>query len=160
MGRIIAGFVAAMLAVLVFHQPAGIAAKTIGLLPATWTPYNMTALNSALPAVAGALKSLGFAGWPVIFNQLFWGGMWGILFALIHPMLPGRSMIVKGLSLGIVIAIFNWTLLPYIQGSLRGLPNQVYFGAGDPLRMAATLIFAVPFGLGTGLFYGLLRRNR
>jgi hypothetical protein len=159
MGRIIAGLLAAMLAVLFFHQPAGIVAKAFGLLPATWMPYNMAAHNGALPAVANAMKSAGFAGWPVLFNGLVWGGVWGIVFALINPALPGRAMILKGVAFGLVVAIFNWTALPYIQGTLRGLPNQAYFAGFVPLRMATTLAFAVPFGIGTGLFYGLLRRK-
>jgi hypothetical protein len=158
MGRIIAGFVAAMLAVLFFHQVGGIAAKQLGLLPATWVPYNMAPFNGALPAATGLMKNLGFAGWPILFNLLFWGGVWGIVFAVINPALPSGSMIGKGIVFGLIVALFNWTALPFIQG-LRGIPNQVYFGGFVAPRMLTTLIFALPFGIGTGLFYGLLRRN-
>jgi hypothetical protein len=158
-GRIVVGFVAAVLAVLVFHQTGGMAAKALGLLPATWAPYNMTEFKGALPAATSVFTSLGFAGMPTLVNTMFWGGVWGIVFGLTHGLFPGGSMIVKGLVLGVIIALFNWTLLPFIQGSLRGIPNQVYFAGGVPMRMLTTLFFALPFGFGTGLFYGLLRRN-
>jgi hypothetical protein len=157
--RIIVGFIAAVIAVLVFHQPGGIAAKALGYVPATYTPYNMAEFKGALPAATNLFKSLGFAGVPILVNQMFWGGVWGVVFGLLYSALPGRQAVVKGLALGIIVALFNWTLLPFIQGSLRGIPNQVYFGGGNLQRILTTLFFALPFGIGTGLIYGLLRRD-
>ncbi len=157
--RIVVGFIAGVLAVLVFHQTGGIAAKALGYLPATWVPYNMTEFKGAAGAATDLFRSLGFNGMPNLFNSLFWGGIWGVVFGAIHPKLPGGALIVKGLVLGIIIALFNWTILPFIQGQIRGMPNQAYFGGGNVQRMITTLFFALPFGVGAGLFYSLLRRR-
>ena len=90
LGRFVIGFIAAMLAVLVFHQPIGMLCKALGLIP-QYTPYNMAAHPTAAPALASMFKGFGFAGWPSLFNLLFWGGLWGGLFGLFHDKLPGAS---------------------------------------------------------------------
>lgn len=157
MGRIFAGFLAGVLAVLVFHQPMGILLAKAGLLP-TFAPYNMAAHATANPAVAAFFNSVGFAGWPVIFNACFWGGVWGIVFALLYGIIPGGNAIVKGLVFGfLLILISNWIVLPYIQ-TWRGIPNQVYFAGFNPQRMAIGLAFQLAFGLGLAIFYRMLRR--
>ena len=71
LGRFVIGFIAAMLAVLVFHQPIGMLCKALGLIP-QYTPYNMAAHPTAAPALASMFKGFGFAGWPSLFNLLFW----------------------------------------------------------------------------------------
>ena len=158
MGRIVTGFIAAMLAVVFFHQPIGLLCKYLGLIP-QFNAYSMAAHATAVPAVAAFFKGLGFAGWPVMFNNLFWGGLLGGLFGLINHKLPSGIMMVKGLIFGlIVVVVSNWLLLPFIQ-DLRGIPNQVYFAGFNPMRMLAGAMIVGGFGLGTGLFYGILRRN-
>ena len=158
MGRIVAGFLAGALAVLVFHQPMGILLAKAGMLP-NYTPYNMAAHAAAQPAVAAFFKSLGFAGWTIIFNQAFWGAMWGVLYSLINGVLPGRNVIAKGLLYGLLVVIVsNWILLPYIQ-TMRGFPNQVYFAGFVPQRMLIGLLLQLAFGLGVAIFYRMLRRE-
>lgn len=157
-GRVVAGFLAGILAVLVFHQLTGIALARAGLLP-TFNAYNMAAHPTALPAVTAFFKSIGFTGWPSIFNQAFWGGIWGIVFALLYGIIPGRGAIVKGLVFGILLVIIsNWIVLPYVQ-TMRGLPNQVYFAGFVPQRMLIGLLLQMAFGLGLAIFYRMLRRD-
>lgn len=157
MGRIAAGFLAGVLAVLAFHQPMGILLAKAGFLPA-FSPYSMAATATAHPSVAAFFQSLGYAGWPVILNLCFWGGLWGLLYGLINGVVPGRSVIWKGLVFGFLIQVFNWTALAYIQ-ELRGLPNAAYFSGLVPQRMAIGLVFQMTFGLSVAIFYRLLRRG-
>lgn len=157
MGRVFAGFLAGALAVLVFHQPLGILLAKAGLNP-TFAPYSLAAHGAPIPAIAAFFKSMGFQGWPVIFNLCFWGGMWGLIYSLVNGVVPGRSVIVKGLVFGFLIQLFNWTALAYIQGVRTGAA-ATYFGGFLPSRMAIGLAFQMTFGLGVAIFYRLLRRG-
>lgn len=164
--RLVIGFIAAMLSVLVFHQPIILLLSKIGLLPVTSVVYNMAPLANAPAVVANTLKGFGLTGWPILFNQLFWGGLWGVLFGAVHHRIPGGLMLIKGLIFGFLILLFsNWLLLPLIRGTLLGLPNQAYFanafagGAFDYMRLVPGLMIQGAFGIGLGLFYGLMRRN-
>jgi hypothetical protein len=153
MGRLLTGFVAAMLSVLLFHQPTIAILKAAGMLPPTSQIYNMAPLGNALPAVAGLFKSIGFGGWPTLFNQLFWGGLLGALFGLIHHKLPGGLMLLKGLVFGLIVVVLsNWLLVPLIKG-------QPIFAGFVPQRLMAGAIIQAAFGTGLGLIYGLMRRN-
>jgi hypothetical protein len=153
-GRLIIGFIAAMLAVLFVHQPIVMALGSGGFLPPAIKPYNMAALATAPAALTGLFKSLGFAGWPILLNSLFWGGLWGALFAAIHPRLPGGSMILKGLIFGLfMIVVSNWIVLPLIRG-------QPLFQGFVLARMWPGLVLQCCFGMALGLFYSLLRRNQ
>lgn len=167
--RIVIGFIAAMLAVLLVHQPIIMAMGKYGMLPPTAIAYNMAALPNAPVALANAMKSIGFLGWPILLNNLFWGGLLGVLFSLINSRLPGGLMIIKGLVFGILVLIFsNWLLVPFIKGTLLGFPNTFYFANAikltpafsfDPSRLLPGILIQCGFGAGTGLFYGLMRRT-
>ncbi len=151
--RIVIGFIAAMLAVLIVHQPIVMLLGSLGMLPPTARPYNMAALPNAPVAIADFFKSLGLGGWPSLFNSLFWSGLWGALFGLIHERLPGGFMILKGLIFGLLIVVLsNWLAIPLIKG-------QPIFAGFVPARMLSGAIIVVGFGAGLGLIYGLLRRN-
>ena len=164
--RLIIGFIAGMLAVLVFHQPVILLMSKIGMVPATAVVYNMAPLPTAPAALAEALKGYGLAGWPILFNNLFWGGLWGAVFGAIHSRIPGGLMLIKGLIFGILLVILsNWLLLPFIRGTLLGMPNQTYFanafagGSFDYMRLVPGLLLQSAFGIGIGLFYSLMRRD-
>jgi hypothetical protein len=152
-GRIIIGFIAGMLAVLIIHQPLILLMGNLGLLPPTAKAYNMAALPNAPVVIANALKGFGLAGWPVLFNNLFWGGLLGTLFGLISGKLPGGMMIIKGLIFGLLVLVFsNWLLVPLLK-------STPIFAGFVPLRMAVGAAISAGFGIGVGLFYGLLRRR-
>jgi hypothetical protein len=148
--RFILGFVAAALAVLLVHQPIIWVLASQKLVPAM--PYNMEPLKNAPAMLASAFAGMGLKGWPTLFNSVFWGGLWGIFYALTFARLPMATWI-KGLLLGVfVMVLSNWMLLPY----LRGQPLFVGF---DPVRMAVTASIILPFGIATAIFYSLLARG-
>ena len=148
--RIVFGFVAAAIAVLVVHQPI-IAALAAGkVIPAV--AYNMEPFKTAPAAIAQAFSAIGFNGFPTLFNLMFWGGLWGVLYGAVLAPLPQPSW-VKGLLLGILVVVAgNWLLVPLIKGG-------ALFGGFDPKRMAITALINIPFGVATGLIYAALRRD-
>ena len=150
LGRIVFGFIAAAIAVATVHQ-AIVWALGPGLGQINWLPAQ---------AIAWPTAKFGPLGVPLLVNSMFWGGLWGALFGLIHDKLPGGSALVKGLIYGLLIIVFsNWLLLPLIKGQIFGQPNQILFAGWVPTRMAAGALILSGFGMTTALIYSLLRRD-
>ena len=150
--RVLLGFIAAVLAVLLVHQPIIAALTATGALETKGVVYNFAPLTGAPLFLAQFFGGLGIKGWPILFNQMFWGGMWGVLFgAMLVPLsLPNWF---KGLLLGLLVVILgNWLLIPLLK-------SQPLFGGFDIKRMAITCAIGIPFGIATGLIYGLMRRH-
>ncbi len=143
------GFIAAAIAVVTVHQAiVYVFANYLGLFPPTTQAWNM--------------KPYGPLGVPTIVNGMFWGGLWGALFALIHDKLPG-AMWLKGLIYGLLITLIsNWTLLPIIRKAL-GVTNAAQialFSGGDPKRMLAVALLLGGFGIATALIYSAIAGRR
>ena len=138
------GFVAAAIAVLTVHQSIVYVLASAKVLPATSQAWSMATIAPL--------------GLPKIVSDIFWGGLWGSLFAVVWPKIPGGAMWLRGLIFGLLVALFsNWMIVPFIKGTLLKFPNQVFFGGFDPTRMMATLLILGGFGLTTGLVYGIMR---
>ena len=100
-------------------------------------------------------------GVPRLINNVFWGGLWGVLFALVYNSVPGGKAWLKGLIYGLfIVVVSNWTLLPLIKGQVFGQPDQVLFGGLNPWWMPSTTIVVGSFGLALGVLYGLLRSRQ
>src|ERR1700683_4751008 len=103
--RMMLGFVAAFLAVPVFHQLGIEFCHLIGLTAGT--PYN--------------LRPVPPFGVPQVISLAFWGGMWGIVFVLAERLIarfPGgywRGSILFG---AILPTVFSWLVV----APLKGLP--------------------------------------
>jgi hypothetical protein len=135
------GFIAAALAVVTAHQLIILILTQIGLIKGS--PWSF----AAVPPL----------GVPQIINGMFWGGLWGVLYALIHERLPGGATWIKGLIYGLLIVVFsNWLLLPFIKGTILGQKNQAFFAGGDPTRMLAGVLILGGFGIATALIYRML----
>ena len=150
MGRdALLGFIAAAIAVVTVHQAIVFGVTNYGLLPATTKAWNTA--------------PLGPLNIPTIANSVFWGGLWGALFGLIHHKLPGGALWLKGLIYGLIITVIsNWTLLPLIKKFVFGVtaPAQIgLFSGGDPKRMLAVVLILAGFGATTGLVYGLINKK-
>lgn len=133
------GFIAAVVSVLIFHQGTILILNVLNLLP----------------SVPWSLRPIGPFSVPVLVNQMFWGGLWGCLFAVIWPHLPGRGFWLKGLVFGLAgpMLLGNWLLVPLIKG---GGP---LFAGFDLRRMLISALIAAAFGVGLGLIYGGLRKR-
>ena len=142
-GRIVLGFIAAAISVVVVHE--GI----IYLLNAGgYIPTHGWSMTPAIPPW----------GVPRLVNNIFWGGLWGALFGLIYAWIPGGMAWLKGLIFGLLIVVVsNWILLPLIKGQVFGQGNQVLFGGWNPTRMWIVASIVGGFGLGLGIIYGLIR---
>ena len=148
LGRIVLGFIAAALSVLIVHQGIVYILGATGYLPGPSRAWSMTA---TIPPY----------GVPYLVNTVFWGGLWGVLFALVYNWIPGGMAWLKGLIFGLfIVVVSNWILLPLIKGQVFGQANQVLFSGYNPTRMLIVVAIVGGFGLGLGIIYGLIARDR
>jgi hypothetical protein len=144
LGRAVLGFVAAAISVVLVHE---------GII------YGLTQAG-VIPGTAWGMQPIPPYGVPRLANNVFWGGLWGVLFALVYAWIPGGMSWLKGLIFGIFIVVAsNWILLPLIKGRVFGLPNQILFSGLDPKRMLLVALIVGGFGLGLGIVYGLIART-
>ena len=137
MRTIVVGFVAGALGVLIFHQAGFWFANELGYARATL--YNM--------------RPLPPWGVPTIISQAFWGGLWGIVAALLVPRLPRPLNGVMGwiLFAGIVVTLVNWLIVLPIKGQ----------PLGNGFRMPGTAVLPLDYalwGFGMWLIARLTRR--
>jgi hypothetical protein len=144
LGPIVLGFLAAAISVIAVHEGLVYALAEVGLTAhAAW-----------------GMQPIPPWGVPRLFNNVFWGGLWGALFALVYDRLPGHKGWIKGLIYGLFIVVAgSWTLAPLIKGRLFGQSGQLLFGGLNPWRMLASVIIVGGFGLALGAIYDLLRRQ-
>jgi hypothetical protein len=104
------------------------------------------------PRVPWSMEPAATTGVPQIVSDVFWGGLWGILFALISDKIPGGSLTVKGLIFGIVgpaiLGVF--ILVPLITGRF-----PLFFGF-DLKLLACVLLILAGFGAAMGWIDGFL----
>jgi hypothetical protein len=142
-GRIVLGFLAGAIAVLIFHEGVIYLLGTAG--------YIANRAWSMTPQIPPW-------GVPRLINNVFWGGLWGSLFALLYAWIPGGMAWLKGLVYGLFIAVIsNWFLLPLIRGRYFGVGDTAFFSGWDAQRMLITIAIVCAFGLGLGIIYGLVR---
>lgn len=137
--RSVCGFIAGFFATLVFHQLALAILWGVGVAP--FGPYNMAATHPF--------------GVPAVFSLAFWGGVWGILYALIEGRFPRRGAYW-------VSAFFFGAVFPTLVALLAVLPIKGHpLGGGwhPGLWLTAFLINGA-WGVGTGLILRGLARRR
>ena len=144
LSRVFTGFLAGALAVALFHQGMYWLLKEANV-PLQGTPWNMA------PAAAAY-------GLPVLFNQMFWGGLWGVVFAFMFERIPGHQGWLKGFLFGVVFPMLlgSWLVVSLIKGQpvFAGLLTD-----GNIMRLrTGFLLNGVAFGIGLGLLYPLLWR--
>lgn len=129
--RAILGFIAAVLATLIFHQAMWEALHLMGKMP---PPFPMTPTQPF--------------GVPRIASLCFWAGLYGAVFGLAMPRLP-RPLWLSGLLLGIVAALVGLLVVTTIKG------QQI--GAGFvPIIWGISLLINGFWGIGVGLITPLL----
>ncbi len=140
--KIIAGFIAGALAVAIFHQGMYWVLPKFGVT-LQGAPWNLAPNKAAYNL-------------PVLANQMFWGGLWGIVFAFIVDHLPGGRGWLKGFIFGCVFPMLlgSWLVVPLIkQGPiLSGLLTD-----GNIMRLRPGFFLnGIAFGIGLALIYPLL----
>lgn len=138
---IIWGFVAGALAVLVFHQ----------LTILTLNGFRFSTVWQLAPAVPPF-------GVPRLFNQMFWGGLWGILLAGFAPLFPrGIGYYIAGFIFGaVLLALAGWYLVPFVKSMLG---QKVRFGPNPAGWWRGPVINGM-WGLGTAVFLHCLPGRR
>ncbi len=136
-GDLMIGFVAGVLAVAVFHQLAVFAFGYVGL-----SAGEVYSFRPTTPF-----------GVPRIMSQMFWGGVWGIVFALVFDRLPERWPLV---AVGFLFSLcgpvlFDWTVVAALRG------HRLFDGL-NPTRMLASVLINGSFGIGLALIFSGLRR--
>lgn len=151
LGRAILGFIAAAISVILVHQAIIYA----------------LGLNGMTRSVPWNLKPIGYGPvpWlPLLANSIFWGGLWGVLFALVYDRLPSGHGWLKGLIFGLlVLLVSNWLGLPLIRQYLFNYPVQPLFAgfkASNPMVLLPGLLILGGFGLGLGIIYDIIARSR
>jgi hypothetical protein len=137
-GKIVLGFLAGAAAVLVAHQIVVLVLYQFGL--AMNPPYSFRPNGS---------------GVPTIVSQVFWGGVWGVLFGLVVGFLPSTwPTWLKGIvfGLGIHVVLGNWFVLALARG-------QPMFANFVPLRLLVGGLIGTCFGIGVAYIYPLLARR-
>jgi len=132
--RLALGFAAGAIAVVTAHEIIDYILYATGIFPRV--PWSMA------PAA--------LTGVPQIVSDIFWGGLWGVLFALLGDKIPGANLTVKGLIFGIVgpaiVGVF--ILVPLLTGRF-----PLFFG-GDVKLLGSVLLILAGFGAAMGWLYG------
>lgn len=135
LGRALFGFVAGAVAVVIAHQVMILLLYLAGQIGNP--PYSF--------------RSNPW-GVPQLINQMFWGGLWGVLYSFVVRAFPGGwPTWMKGLvfGLGIHVILGNWIVVALIRG-------QTLFSGWVPLRMLIGALIGTAFGLGAAYVYAAL----
>jgi hypothetical protein len=134
--ELVFAFIAGFIAVPIFHQGVFLLFHLAGIIPVP--PFDMT-------------PTAPF-GVPAVVSASFWGGVWGIVLALIVPrFFHGGSYWAAWFVLGAVAltAVYAFVVVPLKTGAL---PPQLL-----PLAIIGGALNGA-WGIGTALFLGLLHR--
>lgn len=135
---LVLGFVAGFIAVPLGHQVMAYIHYLIGWRPTI--PWDMG------PNERAAFKAFGI---PSVINLSFWGGVWGVLWALIEPYVPkGWLYWVIAIAFGAVCAT---AVSAYVVPTIKGLPTGSISSIGLMLNGA--------WGLAAAFFYDQMRKR-
>jgi hypothetical protein len=134
------GFVAGFLATLVFHQSGLALLHRVGL-------FGGSAFN---------MRPVPPFGVPAVIQLAFWGGVWGIVFALVERVI---SRCPGGYWLGAVLfgAVVPTLVLWFVVLPLKGLPVGNGFHFRD---VVVALVIHGLWGFGTAVFLSLRPSDR
>jgi hypothetical protein len=128
--KFLVGFLAGVLSVAVFHQGVVFLFGVFGLGDGLVYSFRPTAP----------------LGVPRVISQMFWGGLWGILFVVVIDRLPGRwPLAVVGFLFGAVgPTLFGLLVVTPLRG-------QSVVAALLPSRLAWSILVNGSFGVGLAL---------
>lgn len=131
------GFVAAAVAVVVFHQGLVFLFHETGLVaqqPWSFEPHGPWEV-------------------PRLASQMFWGGAWGALYGLTWHRFPGHAAWIKGVFFGLLVVILgNFVVVPLLK-------DQPLFMGMDVARILTALVVHLVFGMGTAVIFDYVERR-
>jgi hypothetical protein len=135
---LVTGFICGAISVLIFHQGAF---ALMNLFQFTQHPlYSTTATHPW--------------GVPSIWSLMFWGGIWGLIFAAFFMGLWGGALLLSGIVFGaFVLSAVAWFVVAPIKG-------QGIAAGAVPMAMAAAFVANGAWGFGTALGLLLFGRPR
>ncbi len=137
--RLLSGFIAGFLGTLVFHQLMLALLWRLGVAP--FAPFPMA-------------PTWPF-GIPAVYSLAFWGGVWGIAFALVDGRFPRKG--------GYWLAAFLFgAILPSLVALLVVLPlkGRPMGGGWHPSLLATAFLINGAWGVGTGVVLKTLSIRR
>jgi hypothetical protein len=107
-----------------------------------------TGLTAASPYVIRPVSPFGV---PLVLSAAFWGGIWGIVFALLERRFPrGAAYWIAAILFGaVVLTLVAW----FVVAPLKGTPVAAGF---HPASMAVGPLVNGAWGLGMALIFRLL----
>ena len=137
--RVLFGFIAGFLATLIFHQLTLWLLWSAGVAPSA--PFQMATTEPF--------------GVPAVFSLAFWGGIWGILFAL------SERKFARGSGYWMAAFLFG-AVLPSLVALLIVLPlkGQPVGGGWHPTLLLTAFLINGAWGVGTGLILRALLMTR
>lgn len=131
--NLLIGFVAGAIAFVVVHELIALWLASAG--HSVRTPWS--------------LETSALTGLPQIVNDLVWGGIWGVVFALILGNVPHGPMTLRGAVLGLaVVALIGvLVLVPLVKG------EALFLNAKLDL-IWPVLVLGAGFGAATAWLYG------
>src|SRR5688572_16323683 len=131
-------FIAGAISVLVFHQGAVALLGSLGM-------------TDRVPYVMQPTEPYGV---PQVSSLTFWGGVWGVFFAVLLNRFYGWGLVIAALLLGAVLpTLVAWFLVAPLKG-------QAMAAGLVPMAMAVGVIANAAWGLGTGFGLALFGRKR
>jgi hypothetical protein len=105
-----------------------------------------------IPNFPWSMRPIPPWGVPAIINQMFWGGLWGILFAAIGNMIPLSNDLGRGMVYGLLgpWLLGNGILVPLFKGG-------AFLWGFNPQSMWRGALIGASFGLGLAVFMRLFR---
>lgn len=145
MGRtILLGFVAGFVAVLVFHQGTAFLLHHVG----NGIPASVALFGQVGPPFS--LAPVPPFGLPAVLSASFWGGVWGIVLAVILERMRPPALLT-----GFVFGALALTLVAFtLVASLKGVST---FAGGNMRIWARAGLFNGAWGFGTALLLRPLR---
>ena len=133
--RLALGFAAAALSHVIFQGALGAALYA----------------GNLVPELAWSLEPVPPFGVPATVNNMFWDGLWGMLYALLEPRLTARlGRLPGGLVLGLASLLTFWfVVLPLKGAGVGGLHGA---------EIAIDVAFDLTFGIGTAILFWAGRR--
>lgn len=131
--RLLLGFVAGILAHLIFQGAFGSILHAAGVLP-------------SLPFGLAPVPPLGV---PRTVSLSFWAGLWGLAYILIEPSLTARlGRLPGGLAFGLAPLAVHWFVVQPLKGAGIG-------GGFQLARIPIEIGFHAAFGFGLAVIVGL-----